>query len=71
LTLAPDLELEATLEEWRRACAAYRSALRAPFEGRVANDDEHKAGLKRKLARVLELERDVARLRRLVDGWMA
>lgn len=67
-TLPLDQELEVTLEEWRRASAAYQSSLRAPSESRVTDKELWEATMREKLKRVLDLERDIRVLRDRIAG---
>ena len=62
-TLPLDQELQAALEEWRRASADWRSSMRAPSESRVTDKDLWEATLRRKLKRVRDLEEYIAGLR--------
>ena len=66
-TLPLDQELEATLQEWRRASAMYHWSLRAPCDRRVTDPELHKRSLQQKLLWVLDLEREIKQLRERIE----
>lgn len=66
MSLTPEQERGALMEEHARAVAAYRSSQRSPLEHRVTDEVVHAHSLQRKLGRVLDLEREIRRLNEII-----
>jgi hypothetical protein len=70
VTLAPDIALQVALEEHDSLTRQLWDKERAPYEGRTVDDEWHKRSVMRLRARRQIVAGEIARLRRVCEGWL-